>query len=109
MVMDLFSNIVALFSSGFLALMFNPSTSLPKGLCFARSHNTAKLSSFPSDHLLVSNSGVIVRSTRDRNLGRRDRRVHIRQSQLKMLEEHLPASLIAHLVKNPPAMQETQV
>ena len=66
MIMDLFSNIVALFSSGFLALMFNPSTSLPKGLCFAQSHhNTAKLSSFPSDHLLVSNSGVIVRSTKD--------------------------------------------
>ena len=66
MVMDLFSNIVVLFSSGFLALMFNPSMSLTKGLCFARSHhNTAKLSNFPFDHLAVSNSGVAVRSTRD--------------------------------------------
>ena len=66
MVMDLFSNIIALFSSGFLALMFNPSMSLTKGLCFARSHhNTAKLPSFPSDNLAVSDSGVTVRSTRD--------------------------------------------
>lgn len=57
MVMDLFNNILVLFSSGFLALIFNPSTSLPKGLCFAQSYqNTAKLSSFPSDHLAVSNS-----------------------------------------------------